>query len=369
MKIRDYLDMDSEKRARLKALTSFAPKRHLCTPTGKEGLSPFDRSIVESVLPRARRIWKEDVPYPVIAHIRISYACNHSCPGCRYAGQPAEGKAFFESDRFSDLVRALALLNLKFVDLSGGGEPTLHPEFEHFARSCIQNEFKVSLLTNASALQPKTTGLMIENFSCLRINLDASNDRVYHRIHHPPGSTEFQRILGNVERVVSERERKKSHLIIGADVRLGQANMNFMEEMAGLDQDLGLDYVQFRTKRHGPDRLLPEQAQRVRGLIQELSRAFHPFGVHGEMGDHQFGGGCWASPYQLALDLCGEVYACPHFSRSEQIASFGNILKQPADELWFGARHKRAVEFLKTRTCQVPGCRWRFKPDFLTSSD
>lgn len=367
MRIKDYLDLDSEKEAKLRAVATFSPERPLLRMRDEDRFSPFEKAVIKSIEPQAERLSKGEAPYPAVAQVRISHACGHSCPGCLYGSQQTAARAFFDSNRFSQLFKGLLSLMVKLVDLSGGGEPTLHPEFDAFARHCIQKQLKVSLLTNASSLEAEISGLLVEGFSLMRIKLDASNDKVYHRIHRHSHSGEFDRVLRNTERLISLRERRKSNLIVGAEARLNQTNMNFMEEMAALGKDLGLDYIQFRRRTGGSECLLPEQVKRVERLTEELRCSHHPFGVYGEIGDHQINRGCWSSSLTLTVDASGEAYACRHFSENTKVAPFGNLFKENAPTLWFGLPHKRAVEFLQARDCGVQDCRWRFKPDFPES--
>ena len=210
MKIRDYLGMDVEKEAGLKAKATLSPERNIRQPSQKERFSPFEKAMIENILPGAKRVLRGDLPYPGTAKVYLSYTCNHNCSGCLNGGDRKRENVLMSSNNFSKLLASLHSIKVKLIDLSGGGEPTLHPEFDKFAQTCVKEKFKLSLLSNGSLFTPKTTDLLVEDFSFLRVNLDASNDEVYDRIHHPPYPREFQKVLGNLERIVSQRERKKS---------------------------------------------------------------------------------------------------------------------------------------------------------------
>lgn len=368
MKIKDYLGIGAEKEAELKGIATFSPERNFCKPSQKQIFAPFEKAKIERILPGAKTIWKGDIPYPVTARVCLSYTCNHNCSGCLYGGDRKGKNVFMDSNSFSKLLHSLHSLEVRFIDLSGGGESTLHPEFDKFAEMCIKEKFKLSLLSNAASLSPKIVDLVVEGFSFLRVDLDASNDEVYNRIHHPPTPREFQKVLGNLERIVSEREGKKSDLVVGAKVWLCQTNMNFMEEMTRLAKDMGMDYIQFRINHKASDSLLSEQMRGVNKLIKELKDRYHPFEVYGEVETGKFRGGCWLSPVHLIINPWGDVYPCPHYPHHHEATCFGNIFTQSAEELWFGPEHKRTVEHLRQNNCQIKDCRWRIYNEFVRLS-
>lgn len=264
-----------------------------------------------------------------------------------------------DSSNFSKVLHSLRSLEVKFINLSGGGEPTLHPSFCEFAQMCIREQFKLSLITNAVSLEPTAVQLLVEGFSFLRANLDASNGEVYNRIHSPPHRYEFQKMLSGLDRIVSGRQRRKSDLIVGAEVRICQANMNFLEEITRLAADLGLDYVQFRIKREASDGLQPDQVKGVRKLIGELKVNFFPFPVYGENRGRKLSSGCQLAPLTLAIGPSGDAFPCPRFAGRPEISAFGNIFSLRPDKLWFGPDHKRAVEQLGRIKCRIEDCRWR----------
>jgi radical SAM protein with 4Fe4S-binding SPASM domain len=372
LKIKDYLRMDAEKKAKLEAITTFPqypdsefPGKNIHELIQKETLSPWEKARIGTILPEAQKILKGDMPYPVFARVHLSYTCQHNCPGCLYGSNRKKDNVLMDSNSFSQLLDSLHSLKVEFVDLGGGGEPTLHPEFSKFARMCIKEKFKLSLSSNGTWSDLKIIDLLTEGFSLLRVNLDANSDEVYNRIHRLFVPGEFQKMLGNLEKIVSQRERVKSHLILGAKVSLGQTNMNFMEEMINLAKDMGMDYIQFQIKNKTYDSLLPEQKREVKKLMKELKNRYQPFSVYGEFESKKFHGGCWLSSFHLIIDPKGDVFPCPHFPHHPAAISFGNIFTQPVDELWFGSKHRQVVDRLREDDCPIQDCRWHFYNEFV----
>jgi len=364
LRIRDYLRLDREKEAELKTVAVFPRAEAVHGPSRPEEFSPFDRAMIERGALKTRTCPQEDIPYPVSASVCLSYTCTHNCSGCPHGSDRKGGNAFLDADRFEKLLSCLHSLKVEYMDLRGGGEPTTHPEFSRFSKMCAKEGFELSLLTNGTSLDSTTAGLLVEGFSFLIINLDASNDEVYNQIHHAPSPREFQKVLANIERIVSERERRESKLMMGAQMRLCQGNVNFMEQVTRLARDTGVDYIQFRIDQRAPDALLPDQINQVNNLIPELRNEYEPFPVYGEIGSRgTTGGGCSAPLSQLIVNPAGDIYPCPHFAKLPQVACFGNIFALPLEKLCFGAYSKKVVQQLREFDCPVQGCRWRIYGD------
>lgn len=366
MKIKDFVNMDAEKKTKLKALTTFqqAPnsnfsERENYQPPPQWDLSPFEQAIIEEIFPEVERILEGEIPRPVITKVYLSCTCKHNCSGCLYGNDQRKEKVFMDPNNFGRLFDHLYSLKIKFIDLSGG-ESTLHPEFCRFARMGIKEKFKLSLLSNGVWLDQESIDLLIEGFSFLRVNLDAASDEVYNRIHRPPAPREFQKVLRNLEKIANLREKRKSELIVGAKVKLCQANMNFMEEIVNLVKDSGMDYIQFWIDHKVFDPPLPEQTEGVSTLIRELKNRYHPFSVYGEIESKKFDDGCWFSFLHLIIDPKGYVYHCSHFPHNLVVTSFGNIFTISPEKLWFGSEHKEIVDRLSVNNCPIEDCRWCF---------
>jgi radical SAM protein with 4Fe4S-binding SPASM domain len=365
LKIRDYLRMDAEKEAKLRAVASFAPSKSACQTRPKKRFSPFEEAVITAILPRTRGVSKASLPPPLASWASISETCRHNCSGCPFGKQSGREGLFMNPHSFPRLLENLRCLKVKSLHLSGGGDPAIHPEFDEFLRMCMQQRLNLSLLTNAASLKRDTIKLMVESLSFLRVNLDASSEQVYSRIHHPVRSGEFHQVLANLEGIIAQRERRKSGLIVGAEVRLCQTNMNFMEETACLVKDLRLDYVQFRINRKASDPLLPDQEDRVNKLVEELKESFAPFPVYGEPRATSFHLGCRISPFILVMNSSGDVYPCLHFACHPEDTSFGNIFSQSPEEFWYGEAHRRILERLNEKVCNIPDCRWRRCDDLV----
>ncbi len=365
MRIRDYLNLDADGVAELKATATFHQQIGNRRASRTERLSPPQRAVMGGILSATKRSEKGQRPFPALAQVLLSNVCSHGCPGCPFGTQCKKDQAFMAPDRFAALFDALLSLKVRFIELSGGGEPTLHPDFKGFARSCVDKGFRLGMRTTGAWREAATLELVVKVLSSLQISLDASNHQVYDRVHHPPGPGEFQKVLENIEAVVRKRETENPKLVLGAEVRLRQINMNFIGEIALLARDLGMNYVRFRAARKGPDCLLAEQAARAKRLIEELKTRHDPFPLYEDIEDDRVGRRCESSRVLLVITPAGDAYACPYLFRRPKIGPFGNLFTDNPEEMWFSAERTKAIQSLRKRPCRIDECRWRSCNDLL----
>lgn len=360
MRVQDYLGLDAKRMERIKATTTFVPPAEIHEGSQAEDLPPFEGAVVRDIIQRSRRAGKEVGSYPSLAQVVLCRSGDHQRSDCASDVQRGGLILFPASEGLKILVPNLRSLKVSFIDISGGGEPTLYPDFHQVAQTCRKGGFRLALETNGVWSNVQTADSLVHYFSFLRINLDASNDQVYDRIHGPGQSREFQRVLSNVERLIREKQRAGSQLIVGGEALLTQTNMNFVEEISALARDVGLDYIRFRAGTELSDSLLPEQRERAGKLIEETKARVAPFPVYEQVSVHRAGYGCRISPYQLVIDSSGRLYACSRFYQRPDLRSFGNLFSQPADKLWLGLDHSRTIKLLRTSECSIHDCPWRF---------
>lgn len=83
------------------------------------------------------------------AYIQVTNRCNLSCPHCCFSCT-STGEDMALGD-YIDTLDALRIL--KFTEITiGGGEPTLHKDFEQLVLSAIARDFRVHVVTNGTDL-------------------------------------------------------------------------------------------------------------------------------------------------------------------------------------------------------------------------
>jgi radical SAM protein with 4Fe4S-binding SPASM domain len=354
------LETNPDIKERLRRIATFSTSRNPYEPVRRNLLSPFEEEKISLTATGVEKMSGGDSIRPVIARIYLSSRCAHNCSGCSFAYLQNRNGIFLNPSYFRKLVDDLYSMHIQLIDLTGGGEPTLHPQFIEFVKMCREREFQLALLSNGTWDDLRLFDLLAEGFSFIRVSLDASSGEVYERFHRPSRGGEFQRMMNNLEKLISEREKRKSGLVIGAKVKLSQANMNYVEGMITLTKDLGLDYIQFHIKPCGGEALLPDQRRNVHEILSELRNKHHPLLVYAGGEEEKSENWCWSSMAQLTIDASGNVYSCPHFPDQMDAARLGNFFDLNINDLWLDYNLKCGFSSANMGTCSVENCRWRF---------
>ncbi len=84
---------------------------------------------------------------PIGVEISPSAECNGSCPGCLYVEKKYSRSGFIDTTKLVKTLGEMSEAGVKSVTWSGGGEPTMHPEFKRLTESC--DTMGQGLFTNA----------------------------------------------------------------------------------------------------------------------------------------------------------------------------------------------------------------------------
>ncbi len=140
--------------------------------------------------------WREgDRPAPVTIEWDLSARCNLGCLGCHmaythvrgpltgtHAGPPSSTPIGDLAD--ADLVtRALgeaADAGVQGIVWSGGGEPTLHPQFEQITAEAARLGLQQGMYTHGGHLNEGRTAFIRRHFTWVVVSLDRADAESYH---------------------------------------------------------------------------------------------------------------------------------------------------------------------------------------------
>jgi MoaA/NifB/PqqE/SkfB family radical SAM enzyme len=150
-------------------------------------------------------------PAPVHMHLILSDLCNLDCPACAYRlsgyssnqrfsviGQ--DGKIDHNPNRILPTKLVLNALSEfremsgRACELTGGGEPLLHPDFETILWHAQSIGLDTALVTNGLLLKKKLAPELLAKLSWLRISIDAATLETYGKVRPSLGAPRGERI-------------------------------------------------------------------------------------------------------------------------------------------------------------------------------
>jgi MoaA/NifB/PqqE/SkfB family radical SAM enzyme len=266
-------------------------------------------------------------------------ACQNQCYFCISANEHITGIAhdnFSRAKRLEWPVLKRAIMDMidmdvKSIQLTGGGEPTTYPEFQQLLKELIP--LKVGLFTNG-ILAGEYAKEIVEACDWVRISLDAVGSEMYKTIK---GVDHYHEVVDSIVKLVEARGTDKTP-------RIGVAYILTPESEPGIKQvalelkDSGIDYLQFKNILMKGMILSLRTQEKIRKAIAQVQHL--PFKVfytdHGSYDEDRTPKNipqCNATDYVAVLGADGSVYGCCHLEYLSH-ASYGSIYEQSFREIW-----------------------------------
>lgn len=108
-------------------------------------------------------------PSPVMAHISLINACNLTCSFCCFANRDLSEK--LSKEKVKQALNSFKKIGVTGVEFTGGGEPTIHPDFHEIVQYAHELGFKLGLCTNGKLLGTRIGKEIVKLFSWIRLGL------------------------------------------------------------------------------------------------------------------------------------------------------------------------------------------------------
>ena len=170
--------------------------------------------------PKALMDWANGFPVdPVTVEVWLTMQCNNACFYCSMKGvKTAKQMSRKEVEKTIDFV---SHIGTKGIIFSGGGEPTIHPNFEHAIHLAKAKGLDIGVITNGVALNASMENTILENAKWVRISLDADNSETYKKIR---GTDSFSRVVLNVKSLLIRKFNTKSNCTVGLQIVVNKYN-------------------------------------------------------------------------------------------------------------------------------------------------
>lgn len=286
---------------------------------------------------------------PITADIFLNSSCNNKCPYCTYARYKQRSSSYMTFEDFERNITILLENGVKGVILTGGGEPTISPDFDKITAYLEAESIPYGINTNFNvfkAIKP----------NYLKISLDGYDRESYQKAR---GVDKYYTVISNIKEYLIYKHSSKLNTAVGIQTVATNIEdvVRFYEAHKGLD----VDYFNIRPM----ESTCGEYYQDIRNEIERTiildylkeinkqdSRVCINYKWH-EV-NTQFDK-CYANFSQIAINENSEVMYCCH-------KPYEIIGKLTDSDIW----EKREKFQTNMQMCDVP-CRLTAPNNFIQS--
>jgi radical SAM protein with 4Fe4S-binding SPASM domain len=335
-------------------------------------------------------------PDPVTLEIDPSNACNHSCPFCisghihlqKYKGTELFNRTIMPKIIFEKLVRDLVNTNIKAINWTGGGEPTLNP-FLGEAISFIKSNSKIEMgmFSNGSMLDKfNLFDVLAKSLSWIRISIDAGKASSYNNLRKTNKNNDFNTVITNIKKLIKRKKELKSKMVIGVGFVVTEQNYHEIKDFSKLFKDVKVDYCQFKPEIIQIERVHEKFSKNSNGMLQIssdfwlkkvvhlLDEAKSILGKKFECNSYKiedlivdvknYGRNykeCIGSQFQPCIGADGHVYVCTNHRGHKQY-SYGSIYERTFSEIWSDIKKRKQIMDVINKKEKFSKCTHLCKP-------
>jgi MoaA/NifB/PqqE/SkfB family radical SAM enzyme len=272
-------------------------------------------------------------------------------------------KRWIPLEKVEEILRDCRNLGVRAIQITGGGEPTVHPDYARIFMRVRQIGLDLGVVTNGVLLEePEALDALVARGAetWLRVSMDAGNPETYTSIRRCPPS-HWDRVWKNIDRIVTERSRTiRSPLTIGIGFVVNVDNYKEVVDATRRARESGVDNIRISGifQPHGINYFMPflEEARNLcRDARQLGTEQFSVIDLFSDrIEDLQQGRPDYAfCGYQ---HLCGyigadlNVYRCCVFSYNLR-GLLGSIQDQSFATLWTGEAKRADFDRFDSREC------------------
>ncbi|WP_321777274.1 radical SAM protein [Sulfurimonas sp.] len=167
--------------------------------------------------------------FPMMSVLSFSYVCNALCPNCPYTNSDIRADykdAKYMSPEIFKKIADEVGHHGAWLRISGGGEPTMHPDFLELMVYAKEKGCKLGIITNGSLMnEPLAKSLLEIDVEMLEFSVDASKQSDYDIVRK---GLNFDELVQNLKTVYKLRNEMNSNTKIIASA-INQNNIDVDE--------------------------------------------------------------------------------------------------------------------------------------------
>ena len=300
-------------------------------------------------------------PFPIHLEIDLTNICNHACNFCNMADTLASDSSLINTDVLLTRLEEARNMGAKSVSFTGGGEPSMHPDFIKISESLLEMGYDLGIVTNGSLLIKEKARVVGERYKWVRISLGGPNQEIYSKIQ---GKDDFSRVLENIHSI--KPRGSTSGVDLGLKVMLIPANINHLNDLIDALKSKLLDGSQISYIQLVPDEYTSDngefiQSDKVRNALEDFRANLATIGIPLRSSyftvvtadrDLDLSPTCYAHFFQMIITATGTVTFCKN-TRSTPSLHVGNIYDNTFEEIWNSDRLKKLESCINASNCNT----------------
>ncbi len=200
---------------------------------------------------------------PVTAEVVPSILCNFRCFFCTYSQngnkdafkmQQSRKNGLMSPEIFNKVISSLKELGTRSVIVTGGGEPSVNPEYINYMKHLRSVGLDFGLYSNGYAIANDILEILWTNPTFIRLSLNAGDNDTHKTIHRVENG--FQRVVNNIINVGKAKKMlgNNNQTTVGVGFIMGTVNSSdrqldaIAETLLRIANEAegGIDYATFR---------------------------------------------------------------------------------------------------------------------------
>jgi len=323
--------------------------------------NPFNSLKAIAWREKLEKLAKGELTTPVTVFVDPTNLCDVNCSWCVDEEFRKRAATTMSSKALLALPNFLKEWGVEGVEVTGGGEPLLHPQIVAFLEGLKESGLKVGLQTSGVKLsEVEIRKAVLKCCDWVGISLDSVTPHTYLKIKKTLVGN-FHKVVENVALLVKEREKARPHITL--KFLIHHLNYGEMYQFADLAKSLGVDAVHFRPAYLNAYNFSPGVRKTSEWHLREARKAledenFHIYGIV-----HKFEKEwkrairfkkCRATPLVGVFAANGVFYICPD-NRGVSEFSLGRFYPfENLQKAWGGAKHREILKHISPKAC--PKC-------------
>jgi len=316
--------------------------------------NPVHATKILSCTSEVKELLAGRITAPRTAELLVTTDCNHRCVGCRTRTLRGGAVRHLDPDRTVELIAEFREMGVRALEISGMSEPLLYPYLTDIVSAAMKHGLAVGLMTNGARLHEVDAALLLRASRFIRVSYDSCDRGMYRKLC---GADDLDTVERNIAGLVALKKRTGARTTIGMKSLLSVQNDVQIADIAERARQLGADYIQFKALRNSRTALTRVQSEAADRQINEVrGKLAKRIAVLGGTRKERLFQPCRLSPLHPVIDPDLNLFVCPYYTHHAPSHKIGSLKHKAFRDIWGTADHKRAVENIDMRICNIFDC-------------